>query len=317
MSTIAIPTVRVSVRDIYENIPRSIKIQMECALQHTELENIEMSDREDGCINQPFREYICRHTEPLANIINVFNDNVNYANTEIGKFIPFEKRTIEQYTSEHPNCTPEDYGRDESLRKSEFEEMNYERAELYQLGGILRTLGEKIMRVAEILSSKDRVDSTIPLLPVLACIQPDVEYLPSYFNFKCLRKVETLKAPLVVQEPVTESPAILAIETIYAPAPDAPIIDVLVLAAPKIDVAVLRSLGSGQTLAICCDPTWEKQPVAFTPSEKGWAGQVPVNKLWKFVILENEKVKSWEQGKNRYCNDRTQAFTVKANEVKF
>lgn len=71
------------------------------------------------------------------------------------------------------------------------------------------------------------------------------------------------------------------------------------------------------TLAVCCEPHWEKAPIPFTKDESGnWAGQPPLQKDWKFVLMQGDKIVKWENRHgNRKCDGSVGSFTL--NKVTF
>lgn len=93
-------------------------------------------------------------------------------------------------------------------------------------------------------------------------------------------------------------------------------VEIITPSVSKINITVLRDLAPGQTLGICCGPNWD-MPIAFAKEGNGWKGQTPINKEWKFVTLDTSGKVSWEKGKNRQCNEQTQAFTVQSHEIRF
>ena len=84
-----------------------------------------------------------------------------------------------------------------------------------------------------------------------------------------------------------------------------------------IEIRALYQLKPTQNLGICSDPEWDRSPTSFTSCDGAWKGKIPLNKEWKFIILENGKVTHWEKGKNRFCKESTQSFTVQSHEIKF
>ena len=303
MSTTSIPAGPIAKSNFYNELPRSFQIARETLTLYTELGYIEtkMKEEEASRYETWHPQYALRHTKSLANIINVFNDNVSFANKEIEKFIPFQKQSLEQYCDEHPGHTLDHYNLHESTRKTAFKEMKREVVELYQLGDTFHILSKKITLVLEKLREKNSLDKTIPIFPLIPCVKPT--HPPAFHNFKNLRHIEPPKAPIAIQKPMekTSASAVQGVNT-----------------SAKIDVTVLTNLGPEQTLGICCEPNWAEQPISFTPCENGWQGQVPMNQPWKFVTLENGKVANWEQLEgNRFCDSEVMAFTVQANEVRF
>lgn len=327
---------------LYDHGPRSTQIKEDVILTFTTLNSIKSTIKsEDMC-----DEYLVNDVKNrLENVIKVYNENVQYINSSIENPTEFESCSYEQYCKgRYPIPSRSDFQYEESLRKTHLLKQINEESQISQLGYIFRDVAKKItrtidrfnavvsssptLRASELIAPKNRHahDFYAPTLriikaPIIETKTPKRAPL-SHSEFKqiaaeILQKLEALPNQPSHQTSLgSQQPEILAIEIL----PSAPVetITVPAPAAPKIDVTVLCNLAPGQTLGICCDPTWDKQPTAFIKGDNGWKGEVPVNQDWKFVILDaSGKVANWEKEKNRRCNEQTQPFTVKATEVRF
>ncbi len=85
----------------------------------------------------------------------------------------------------------------------------------------------------------------------------------------------------------------------------------------EVKVILNYDVGFGNDLGICCEPNWDKAPIAFTHNGTGWSGQAPAGKNWKFVILQNGQVSKYENGENRRCDGNASSFILSAHEVNF
>jgi hypothetical protein len=280
-------------------IPRSIKIKEDGLLSLLALKDVKSCD-----------DFECAK-QKLINIINVYNQNVEYINKSNKKDTLFTELTHEQYSkADGTKPSYSDYHYSESLRKFKLLQTMDEEVQISQLGYLFPTLAKKITRAAERLNDR-APEGSLPFSFDLMKVESKCAH--DFFAPR-LRKVEipveTPKIQLAPQEPAKESPrAETSVATPLEIADSTP--------ASTIDVTLLTRLGTGQSLGICCEPNWDQQPISFAPCDGGWIGQVPVNQLWKFVILGEGKVTHWEQAANRRCDAQTQAFTLQANEVRF
>ncbi len=86
----------------------------------------------------------------------------------------------------------------------------------------------------------------------------------------------------------------------------------------SIKTLVLKDVGFGNTLAVCCDPLWDKKPLAFTHNgTDGWSGHVPVGKDFKFVVLKNGNIIKWEGSSHRKFDGQTSSVTIESDQVHF
>lgn len=68
----------------------------------------------------------------------------------------------------------------------------------------------------------------------------------------------------------------------------------------NISTKVQCHIPSDCTLGICAEPSWGANPIAFTKSSnQEWIGEVPTNKEFKFVIINQGNRIQWENGFNR------------------
>lgn len=113
-----------------------------------------------------------------------------------------------------------------------------------------------------------------------------------------------IKAPLISCAPNAGSSAATTPLATTTPAP-----------TPSLtNITVACNVGWGKTLGVCCTPNWAEAPIAFTAiNGEEWYGQVPMDKEFKFVILENGKPVAWENGENR----RSSANLLHINQVHF
>lgn len=104
---------------------------------------------------------------------------------------------------------------------------------------------------------------------------------------------------------------------------DQPIAPVQVVQTPKtaaqVNITIACNVGWGNRLGICSEPNWDKAPIAFNPIDgQRWGGNVPSNRNWKFVILNNDQqVVSWEKGDNRNVNGTVSNITLVPNSIQF
>jgi hypothetical protein len=94
---------------------------------------------------------------------------------------------------------------------------------------------------------------------------------------------------------------------------------VLEIQIPKdVGVTLACNVGWGNSLGVCCEPSWADAPIAFTAINGAeWYGQVPVGNAFKFVKINNGKVVAWETGHNR-CSDGTlDSLKLSSNKVEF
>ncbi len=86
----------------------------------------------------------------------------------------------------------------------------------------------------------------------------------------------------------------------------------------SIETWVLKEdIGPGNALAVCCDPDWDEKPLVFTRNGKGWVGQVPVGKDFKFALLKNGKIFKWEDSYNRKFDGQASSITIESDQVHF
>ncbi len=291
--------------DICVQRPSSTVIKEDFLVLFADLEKIKYRIKEKDIDTIPSQ---------IVNIIKVYNSDVKFINRENKNFEVSEFQSFEKFCKYRGNESTE------SLRKEYDDKKNRagirtakernELCQLKQLGGLCSTLANKITRTIERLKRCDSIAEQIPSCP-LEKIAFDDQFLAP--------RLRTIEEPVEKSQAVVSAPAALTedqppetfsvIETVVsAPAP---------LPSIHSDVTVIYDVGYGNSLGICCDPSWAENPIVFTNHENGWAGQVPVDKDWKFVVLQNDRILKWENGTNRRCDAHTNALTINANEVKF
>ena len=82
------------------------------------------------------------------------------------------------------------------------------------------------------------------------------------------------------------------------------------------NVTINFDVGFGNTLGICCEPDWEKQPIVLSNAGNDWSGNIPTGKNWKFVILKDSQVINWEMTEDRKCEANSSACNY-TGQVKF
>ena len=108
----------------------------------------------------------------------------------------------------------------------------------------------------------------------------------------------------------------------YSPAFVSPAAEVLetcneiVTASPSVKITINHNAGWGYTLGICCEPDWEKQPIALSNVDNDWSGNIPTGKNWKFVILKDSQIINWEIAEDRKCEANSSACNY-TGQVKF
>jgi hypothetical protein len=73
-----------------------------------------------------------------------------------------------------------------------------------------------------------------------------------------------------------------------------------------IDCTVSLDVGFGNMLGICCAPSWGEKPIVFKyVDSKGWQGEIPLEKSFKFVKIDSNsgQVIAWETGPDRRCDE--------------
>lgn len=280
-------------RELYDTIPRSTKIKEDVLLSFVALKEIKSKSLEHAVYE-------------LENIVKVYNHNMDHINLTIKNRTSFEERTYDQFCREHGGLrkpSPSEYTQEEAKRQHAVLKRMDEEGQISQLADVFPSLAEKISRAAE------RLKTMSPnALPEFTLTPLDNKVVHNLFPPKLRIIADPIKT--TVQAPIGATPT----ETPQVP----PVIEKSASTAPKIAVTALCTLSSEQTLAICCAPEWAAKPIAFTKTENGWTGEIPVDIEWKFVIMQDAQVTHWEQANNnRCCDAQTQAFTVPAHEIKF
>src|ERR1700722_7305107 len=229
--------------------------------------------------------------ENMVNIVEVYNENVSYLNEHIQKDL--REEAVCNYNLPSPagsivadHCNT-----------------------LTKLADVSLLLKEKITEVYNKITSKNGPSEK---LLELKFVQPDTnsgKYRP------CVRSsdAEIARRKASIDAELTEINRLKSIieatqaeikkaQTERAAAEDTNSIQNT--SAPQTtavtaSVSVQSNVEYGYDLGVCAEPDWDNKPIEFRYEGSGWKGEVPLDKKFKFVVLQNRKVLKWEDHENR------------------
>ncbi len=297
-----------------EHISMSRKIQEDLLLSFVEVDEIDAALTRLKTSERNLQADAGFFFERVSNIAAVFNENMQYITEQLNNFKPVDFPDYDAHKA------TKGYVRlplDESRDRSEYEHQKT----IWGFGEMKRH--EEILQLQQLLlvcaHLKDRLATVTKHLsnPVVCgnCGAPDHSNQMPKFTPIQLRDVPSIRrlvdAPLrsfVRKHPSMKPPAAL-VEKTTSPSKPVP--------STVINLTVKSNVGEGNVLGYCCDPHWAGQPIAFTSSENGWIGQVPVGKEGKFVVIQNGKVLKWEEGNNRTFNAENPSIALTDKQVRF
>lgn len=304
--------------DVYDKLPDSTRIMQDILISLISIEDVQLNIQQGD---------LSSAKDTLSNIIRVFNENIKYINKEFKIPHHFTPRTFEEYckTSDHPKSASlselrADHHSNESLREFKACQGLNEIAQLEELCFPSKKLATKILCTIGSFHAVEGTDKKTEFCALESIEKAWLEFFPPR-----LRKIEVpSKSPEATKSSVinqnepkaaTSPSAILpsspAVKSILAPVEteeySLPIVGVTV----KLCEIKNSTLGNN-TLGVCCEPDWQKAPVAFTKDENGnWAGQAPIQKNWKFVLMQGDTVVKWENRHgNRKCDGSVGSVTL-------
>jgi hypothetical protein len=250
-------------------------------------------------------------SDKLQLICSVYKENVNEILSKINNFKPWEDQTFEEYNknSRNPKLNKEKFEHEKTLAEFHYMKQVEEIGQLRQVSVLYAHLKTKIKNV---------LDRTLKL---------------NNPNLKISDEYESLKDPLPIPRlPLFDSPK-LQYKKVYvdkeessptclisAPLADRSLLETSPLSsqASAVNISVFCDVGYGNTLGICFEPEWDKQPLLFTHNGEGWTGRVPVGKDCKFVIVQNGKIDQWEEIRwNRRFNADIPSLVLNADQIVF
>jgi hypothetical protein len=268
-------------------------------------------------------------SDKLQLICKVYKENVNAILSKIDNFKTWEYPTFEEYNknSKNPKLNKEQFEHEKAL--AEFHDMKQteEIGQLRQVSFLYAHLKTKIKNVLDRtlklnnpnLKISDEFESLNDPLPLPRLFDiPKLEYKKVYFPEDYKRDQRPISVSHNIVEVNKEKSAPnysistpLADRSLLETSPSSP-------QASAINVSVFCDVGYGNTLGICFEPEWDKQPLLFTHNGEGWTCRVPVGKDCKFVIVQNGKIDQWEEIRwNRRFNADIPSLVLNADQIVF
>ncbi len=265
----------------------------------------------------------------IDRIIHIYNRNVNYINCKCKNFKLEYFQTFEQYHNSHSNLNLTD-ARDnyEDLKTIEYVKFldNWDEVrQLAQAGFLHLDLKVKIEKAIQRIVALDLYPADlfppleIPLEKALIYAydnnygwnpRPQLRHLDYESKLKNLMHTKELPRESSSTSKTSSSDQTVTTES------SQPLVETSKTSPATVSAHIECNVKKG-VLGICHEPSWIEQPVLFSPTEKGWSGQIPVGIDFKFVIVENGKVNQWEIGLNRCLTAENASILLSADQVKF
>jgi hypothetical protein len=216
--------------------------------------------------------------ENMVNIVEVYNENVSYLNEHIYKDLR------------------EEAARNYNLPSLAWVTVADNCNTMVKLADVSLVLKGKITEVYNKIISKNGSSGK---LPELKLAQPDISrrIFPPFVRNSGAQTARNKAAKQAREEAIkkaAQTEAATAQTTSTTQTNAAP-----QTTAVTASVSVQSNVEYGNSLGVCAEPDWDNKPIEFRYEENGWKGEVPLEKKFKFVVLQDGKVLKWEEHENR------------------
>ncbi len=229
----------------------------------------------------------------LEKVILVYNENIAYINKECTEFKEFQWPTFGAYRNTDGGDrgieeVQQEYNHELAKAQNRHRARREEVVNLGQLGLLFPPLCEKISMVTQrALSQKLPLEKLPELIPL-----HEVEAKRQLIFESMLRQPNNT---LVAQKEEVSTTSTTSSTSSTSAVESQPVVQ-----TPGWIPAVIEC-STDKVLGLCHEP-WTEKPVQFTCSSSGgnkWQGQIPVDKEFKFVLVQDNNIVRWEEGSNR------------------